>query len=331
PRLEAHRHVLGHRQPGEERERLEHHRRGAEHAVQRLAAVQHLPVDRAGQPGEQAEQRALAASRGPHQGHHLVLAHGERHVAQRLEVLAVREPEALRHVLRLEEHRAGRHVSGPKRVCAQPMRERHTKRFQLTTIMLISAMPPASSGKLAWAVASLIKLPRPLVTCSRPATCMYSATIEPFQAPPAAVTHPVTSAGNAAGKYRDRQRARRGSRNTVAASFNCSGTAATAEITLNRIYHWPASTISATAPSPSPTPIRWNSRITSGNSMGAGNDATTWITGCSARASRGERPIHTPAGRAHAVDTTTAPITRAKVRAADEASAPQSRTPSWAS
>src|SRR3989441_4861144 len=80
------------------------------------------------------------------------------------------------------------------------MRERHTKRFQLTTIMLISAMPPASSGKLAWAVASLIKLPRPLVTCSRPATCMYSATIEPFHAPPAAVTHPVTSAGNAAGR-----------------------------------------------------------------------------------------------------------------------------------
>src|SRR5205807_8071454 len=265
------------------------------------------------------------------QGHHLVLAHGERHVAQRLEVLAVREPEALRHMLRLEEHRAGRHVSSPKRVCAQPMRERHTKRFQLTTIMLISAMPPASSGKLAWAVASLIKLPRPLVTRSRPATCMYSATIEPFQAPPAAVTHPVTSAGNAAGRYRDRQRARRGSRNTVAASFNCSGIAATAEITLNRIYHWPANTMSATAPSPSTTPIRWNSRITSGNSMGAGNDATTWITGCSARASRGERPIHTPAGRAHAVDTTTAPITRAKVSAADEASAPQSRTPSWAS
>src|SRR5439155_1692067 len=263
--LEAHRHVLGHRQPGEERERLEHHRRGAQHAVERLAAVQQLPVDRARQPGEQAEQRALAAPRRPDQGHHLVLAHGERHVAQRLEVLAVREPKALRHVLRLEEHRAGRHVSSPKRVCAHPMRERHTKRFQLTTIMLISAIPPASSGKLAWAVASLIKLPSPLVTRSRPATCMYSATIEPFQAPPAAVTHPVTSAGNAAGKYRDRQRARRGSRNTVAASFNCSGTAATAEITLNRIYHWPASTISATAPSPSPTPIRRATRCPKAN------------------------------------------------------------------
>src|SRR2546430_4217974 len=52
-----------HRQPGEERERLEHHRRGAQHAVERLAAVQHLPVDRARQPGEQAEQRALAAPR----------------------------------------------------------------------------------------------------------------------------------------------------------------------------------------------------------------------------------------------------------------------------
>src|SRR5438445_426411 len=185
------------------------------------------------------------------------------------------------------------------RASAHCISDRHTSRFHPTTMRLISAIPPAKSGKLACAVASLIRLPRPFVVRSVPPASMYSATIDPFHAPPAAVTQPVTRAGNAAGRYSARQRARRGSRNAAAASFSCSGMAATAEITLNRMYHCPASTISATAPSPSPTPIRSNSRITSGNSMGAGNDATTWITGCSARASRGERPIHTPAGRAH--------------------------------
>src|SRR2546427_5883022 len=61
------------------------------------------------------------------------------------------------------------------------MSERHTTRFQPTTIRLINAIPPASSGKLACAVASLIRLPRPRVTRSVPPASMYSATIEPFQ------------------------------------------------------------------------------------------------------------------------------------------------------
>src|SRR2546422_7828825 len=46
---------------------------------------------------------------------------------------------------------------------------------------------------------------------------------------------------------------------------------------------------------------------------------------------RGERPITTPAGRAHAVDTITAVITRANVSAADETSSPHSAHPSCAS
>src|SRR5205085_4339829 len=299
----------------EQRERLEHHRGRGEHPLQRLPPVQHRAVRGARQAGEQPQQRALAAPRWADQRPHLVLAHAEGDIAQRLEHLTVRQPKPLGYLPRLEQQRSRGHAASEKRVCAHCISDRHTRRFHPTTIRLISAIPPARSGKLACAVASLMRLPSPLVVRSVPPASMYSATIDPFHAPPAAVTQPVTSAGNAAGRYSARQRARRGSRNTVAASFSCSGRAATAEITLNRMYHCPASTIRATAPSPSPTPIRSNSRITSGNSMGAGNDATTWITGCSARASRGERPIHTPAGRAHAVDTTTAPMTRAKVSA----------------
>src|SRR2546425_7121610 len=165
---------------------LEHHRGGAEHPVQRLAAVQHRPLRRVGEPGEQAQERALAAPRGPHERHDLVLAHREGHVAQRFEDLSVGQAEALRHMLRFQQHGVGRHVPTPKRVCAHTMSERHTTRFQPTTIKLINAIPPASSGKLACAVASLIRLPRPRVTRSVPPASMYSATIEPFQAPPAA-------------------------------------------------------------------------------------------------------------------------------------------------
>src|SRR5207247_2621803 len=99
-------------------------------------------------------------------------------------------------------------------------------------------------------------------------------------------------------------------------------------MTLNRTYHWPARTISATAPRPSPTPLGSNSRTTTGKSIGAGNDAPTWMTGCSARASRGERPITTPAGRAQAVARSTAPITRKNVSAAEDTSWRHSAQPS---
>src|SRR2546426_3743136 len=294
-RLEAHRHILRHGEPGEEREGLEYHRPGAEHAVEPLAAVQHRPLTGARQPGEQPQQRTLAAPGRAYQRHDLLLAHRQGQIAQRLQDLPVGKAEALGHVARFEQHRIRGHVPYPKRVWAHTISDRHTTRFQPTTIRLIKAIPPASSGKLACAVASLIREPRPLVSRSPPPASMYSATIEPFHAPPAAVTHPVTSAGNAAGRYRVRHRATVGSRNTVATSLSCSGVPATAEITLNRTYHWPARTISATAPRPSPTPMRSNSRTTIGKSIGAGNDATTWMTGCSARASRGERPITTPA------------------------------------
>src|SRR5437660_9164960 len=125
--------------------------------------------------------------------------------------LSVRQPEPLRRVPRLEQHLARRHCAIPNRVWAQPASARQTKRFQPTTIRLISTIPPASNGKLACAVASLIRLPSPGVVRSVPPASMYSATIEPFHAPPAAVTQPVTTAGNAAGRYSERQRASRGS------------------------------------------------------------------------------------------------------------------------
>src|SRR2546426_3819705 len=51
------------REPGQQGERLEHHRGGAEHPVERLAAVQHRPLRRVGEPLDGVQQRALAAPR----------------------------------------------------------------------------------------------------------------------------------------------------------------------------------------------------------------------------------------------------------------------------
>ena len=48
-------------------------------------------------------------------------------------------------------------------------------------------MPPVSNGKFACAVATEIRLPSPVAVRSVPPACTYSATIEPFQAPPAAL------------------------------------------------------------------------------------------------------------------------------------------------
>src|SRR5437763_15891210 len=91
--------------------------------------------------------------------------------------------------------------------------------------------------KLARAVSSLIRLPNPEVVRSVPPASMYSATIEPFHAPPPAVTHPVTSAENAAGRYTERQRASGGTCNPPAASPSCPGIAATAEETVTSTDH----------------------------------------------------------------------------------------------
>ena len=50
----------------------------------------------------------------------------------------------------------------------------------------------ASSGKSAASAAALMREPRPKVASVWPRKATYSETMEAFQAPPAAVTQPVT-------------------------------------------------------------------------------------------------------------------------------------------
>ena len=72
-------------------------------------------------------------------------------------------------------------------------------------------------------------------------------------------------------------------------------------ITLNRMYHCVPSSMSTMLPEPRPTPAAWSRAITSGKSIGAGKEATTWTTGWSSRDSRGDRPMASPAGSAQSV------------------------------
>jgi len=88
----------------------------------------------------------------------------------------------------------------------------------------------------------------------------------------------------------------------------------------------PASTIRATAPSPEPDAIPRTRRSRAGRAWGRETMPRLESRLQRARDAR-ERPITTPAGRAHAVDTITPLHHRVNVSAADKTSSPQSATP----
>ena len=67
--------VLEHRQPGEERVALEHHAAVGARAFDAPAVEQHLAGGRLVEPGDDAQQRALAAARGAEDGDEVVLGH----------------------------------------------------------------------------------------------------------------------------------------------------------------------------------------------------------------------------------------------------------------
>ena len=67
--------VVQHRQPGEQRVALEHHAAVGAGAVDALAVEQHLAGGRVVQPGDDAQQRALAAAAGAEDGDEVVLGH----------------------------------------------------------------------------------------------------------------------------------------------------------------------------------------------------------------------------------------------------------------
>ncbi len=64
----------------------------------------------------------------------------------------------------------------------------------------IVATAAASTARSPPAAAVLIRAPSPVVDSTWPRKATYSDTMLAFQAPPAAVTHPVTRYGKIAGR-----------------------------------------------------------------------------------------------------------------------------------
>src|SRR5215469_14867355 len=139
-------------------------------------------------------------------------------------------------------------------------------------------------------------LPRPGTSTIFPWKWKYSATMLAFQAPPEAVTMPVTRYGKIPGKIRLRQRSNRRNRKTSAASFRSVGIAIAPAITLKRMYHCVPSSISAMAASSTPPRKRINTSRSTGNNAVAGIDAANCTSGCISRAKRGLKPMATPTG-----------------------------------
>ena len=81
-RLEAQRNIFEHRQPGKQREALEHHGDAGRGAGDRLAHIAQVAGRRLRQPGDQAQQGRLARARPPQQPDDLPLPQLEIHALE---------------------------------------------------------------------------------------------------------------------------------------------------------------------------------------------------------------------------------------------------------
>ena len=93
PRLQPDLHVLLHGEPGQQRERLEHHRGVPVGPYQPPAAEQHLALGRCDQAGDAAQQGGLAAAAAAEQRDELALADVQRDAVEHRHRVALRPGE----------------------------------------------------------------------------------------------------------------------------------------------------------------------------------------------------------------------------------------------
>jgi hypothetical protein len=118
--LEHHLDVSRDRHPGVEREALEDERDPRVPPLERDAVLEHLPLHRGDEPGEDPQQRRLAAARWAEQRHHLPGSHDEVDLLEHRKPLAAGRGEGERDAARLAERGRGLridlrcgHPSGP--------------------------------------------------------------------------------------------------------------------------------------------------------------------------------------------------------------------------
>ena len=140
-----------------------------------------------------------------------------------------------------------------------------------------------------------------------------SDTMLAFQAPPLAVTPPVTQAEKMPGMISLRQRCSPFSPTSSAISRRSEGMVWAPAMALKRMYHWAPSAISRIEPQPIGIWKRTKKRVAKGKMKLAGNEARNCTSGCSSRARRGWKPIATPIGVQIRLASTSSSDTRAKV------------------
>ncbi len=94
-RLEPQRHVLEHREPGKDREALEHHRNALRGAVDGRASKRQPAGTRLIEPRDEPQQRGLARPRTAEQADDLPLVHREIHAIEHEKLAAIRLRESL--------------------------------------------------------------------------------------------------------------------------------------------------------------------------------------------------------------------------------------------
>ena len=161
PGLQPDLNVLLHGEPGEQRERLEHHRGVAVGAYQPLAAEENLALGRCDQAGDAPQQGGLAAAAAAEQRDELALIDVQRDAIQHRHRLAVRAGERLAQRLHADQ-RPG-HASAYFD-SAMLYSRRHSSAFSPVTYTAMTRMPAMISWKLLLAVAWAMKLPRPRAT-----------------------------------------------------------------------------------------------------------------------------------------------------------------------
>src|SRR3984957_16549796 len=126
----------------------------------------------------------------------------------------------------------------------------------------------------------------------------YSATVLAFQAPPDAVTMPVTRYGKIPGRISFFQRSIPFIRKTEQHSLRSVGSAMAPAITLNSTYHCVPSSSTTMEAMPSPPPRRISSSKMTGSSAVAGMEADGYASGDCPQRAQQQSEIHTQKSRA---------------------------------
>jgi len=148
--------VLLHRQPREQRERLEDHRDTPHRPADRAPAVRDRPAVGGDEPGHDAQQRRLARPRLAEQGDDLAFGEREVDAVEHLARRAVGSAKRLPDAAQFEQCPGHVDSSSGLRVCASSYSRRQKNRLRTITKTHITLIPSAMRWKSPASVVCLM-------------------------------------------------------------------------------------------------------------------------------------------------------------------------------